>query len=146
MQFPILKSVTDIRKDTKRIFDQVRKNDEVVLVTKNNDKLSVIISPKHFQSITSYLTSTPYLADGKHIKKLTDGYRLRVASYRVFYSERKTPTFMSGMKRRVKPRLTWRIASEEGENHGLQAVGIYYIESKNVSITSIVRRTSTTCK
>ena len=51
MQLPILKSVTDIRRDAKRVFEQVRKKDEVVLVTKNNDKVSVILSPDHYQSI-----------------------------------------------------------------------------------------------
>lgn len=55
-------------------------------------------------SITNHFTVNPYIADGKHIKKLSDGYRLRVGDYRVFY----------------------------------------YIESKVVIITSVVRRTSTT--
>ncbi|MBI2012515.1 type II toxin-antitoxin system RelE/ParE family toxin [Candidatus Curtissbacteria bacterium] len=50
------------------------------------------------------LSVEPYLADGKHIKKLTEGYRLRVGDYRIFY----------------------------------------YIETKNVIVTSIVRRTSKT--
>lgn len=51
MQLPTIKSVTDIRKDAKRVFEQVKAHDEVVLVTKNNDKLSVIVSPDYFQSI-----------------------------------------------------------------------------------------------
>ena len=51
MQLPILKSVTDIRNDTKRVFENVRKKNEVVFVTKNTDKVSVIISPQYFQSI-----------------------------------------------------------------------------------------------
>lgn len=51
MQLPILKSITDIRREAKKIFEQVRKKDEVVVVTKNNDKLSVIISPEFFQSL-----------------------------------------------------------------------------------------------
>lgn len=55
-------------------------------------------------SVSSFLTNKPYLADGKHIKKLTEGYRLRVGNYRVFY----------------------------------------YIEGDVVTITSVVRRTSTT--
>jgi mRNA-degrading endonuclease RelE of RelBE toxin-antitoxin system len=50
------------------------------------------------------LSTTPFLADGRHIKKLKDGYRLRIGNYRVFY----------------------------------------YIESKNITVTSIVRRTSKT--
>ena len=36
-------------------------------------------------SITSFLAERPYLADGKHVKKLNEGYRLRVGNYRVFY-------------------------------------------------------------
>ena len=51
MQLPILKSITDFRRDTKRIFDEVRKKNEVVLVVKNNDKLSVVVSPDYYQSI-----------------------------------------------------------------------------------------------
>jgi len=31
------------------------------------------------------LSTKPYIADGKHIKKLTEGYRLRVGDYRIFY-------------------------------------------------------------
>ena len=51
MQFPILKSITDIRKSAASIFDEVLGKDEVVFVTKNNDKLSVIISPEYFESL-----------------------------------------------------------------------------------------------
>lgn len=51
MQLPTIKSVTDIRKDAKRIFDRVRRKGEIVLVTKNNDQLSVIIPPAYFESI-----------------------------------------------------------------------------------------------
>lgn len=51
MQLPTLKSITDIRKDAKRVFEQVRKKNEIVLVTKNNDKVSVILSPDNYQSI-----------------------------------------------------------------------------------------------
>lgn len=51
MQLPVLKSITDIRRDAKRVFDQVRKKNEVVLVTKNTDKVSVILSPDHYQSM-----------------------------------------------------------------------------------------------
>lgn len=49
MQLPSLKSVTDIRRDAKRIFEEVQKKGEVVLVTKNTKKLSVIVSPEYFQ-------------------------------------------------------------------------------------------------
>lgn len=62
------------------------------------------IQPKILDAISVRLVEKPFLADGKHIKKLTDGYRLRVGDYRVFY----------------------------------------YIESQAVTITSVVRRTSTT--
>ncbi len=55
-------------------------------------------------SINSRLAGTPHIADGKHIKKLLEGYRLRVGNYRIFY----------------------------------------YIQFKEVILTSIVRRTSTT--
>lgn len=51
MQLPTIKSISDIRKKASLIFDQVRQKDEVVLVTKNNDTLSVIVSPQYFQSI-----------------------------------------------------------------------------------------------
>lgn len=62
------------------------------------------IQPKILDAISVRLSATPFVADGKHIKKLTDGYRLRVGDYRVFY----------------------------------------YIEGRSVTVTSIVRRTSTT--
>ncbi|MBI4091914.1 MAG: hypothetical protein HY427_01770, partial [Candidatus Levybacteria bacterium] len=42
---------TDIRRDAKRVFEQVRNKNEVVLVVKNKDHLSVVISPDRFQSI-----------------------------------------------------------------------------------------------
>ena len=51
MQLPSLKSVTDIRRDAKRIFDEVSKKGNVVLVTKNTKKLSVIVSPDYFQAL-----------------------------------------------------------------------------------------------
>ena len=51
MQLPTIKSVTDIRKDAKKVFEQVKARDDIVLVTKNNDKLSVIVSPDYFQSM-----------------------------------------------------------------------------------------------
>lgn len=51
MQLPVLKSITDFRRDTKQIFEEVRRENEVVLVVKNNDQLSVVVSPEYFQSI-----------------------------------------------------------------------------------------------
>ena len=51
MQLPVLKSITDVRRDTKAILNEVRKKKKIVLVTKNNDGLSVIMAPDYFQSI-----------------------------------------------------------------------------------------------
>ena len=51
MQLPVIKSISDIRKNATKLFEDVNKNNEVVVVTKNNDQLSVIISPKYFQAI-----------------------------------------------------------------------------------------------
>lgn len=62
------------------------------------------IQGKIQEVMLSRLLVRPYIADGKHIKKLTDGFRLRSGDYRVFY----------------------------------------YIETKKVIVTSIVRRTSKT--
>lgn len=56
------------------------------------------------KAISDKLSNNPYVVDGIHIKKLTEGYRLRSGNYRIFY----------------------------------------YIEASLVTITSIVRRTSTT--
>ena len=62
------------------------------------------IQNKIQETMLGRLSTKPFIADGKHIKKLTDGFRLRVGDYRVFY----------------------------------------YIETKKVTVTSIVRRTSKT--
>lgn len=51
MQLPTIRSISDIRKNATKLFEDVNKKDEVVVVTKNNDQLSVIVSPKYFQSI-----------------------------------------------------------------------------------------------
>lgn len=51
MQLPVLKSITDVRRDTKTILNEVNKKKKIVLVTKNNDGLSVILAPDHFQSL-----------------------------------------------------------------------------------------------
>lgn len=66
--------------------------------------LPQVTQSRILKTISVSLVNTPYVADGKHIKKLTEGYRLRVDNYRIFY----------------------------------------YIDAKIVTITSIVRRTSTT--
>lgn len=51
MQLPVLKSITDVRRDTKKILTEVKTKKRIVLVTKNNDGLSVILAPDYFQSI-----------------------------------------------------------------------------------------------
>lgn len=51
MQLPIIRSISDIRKNATKLFEDVNKKDEVVVVTKNNNQLSVIVSPRYFQSI-----------------------------------------------------------------------------------------------
>jgi len=43
------------------------------------------IQGKILNSIERYLPDSAQIPDGKHIKKLTEGYRLRVGAYRVFY-------------------------------------------------------------
>ena len=62
------------------------------------------IQVKIQQAMVERLTKKPYMVDGKHIKKLTEGFRLRVGDYRIFY----------------------------------------YIDSKEVIVTSIIRKTSKT--
>jgi len=59
---------------------------------------------KILQQIKMRLAPNPFFADGIHVRKLTEGFRLRVGDYRIFY----------------------------------------YIHGKEVVITSMVRRTSTT--
>ena len=51
MQIPTIKSISDIRKNSTKILEQVQKKDEIVLVTKNNNKISVIVSPNYFESM-----------------------------------------------------------------------------------------------
>lgn len=62
--------------------------------------------PKSFQklilgSISSFLTERPYLADGKHIKKLAEGYRLRVGNYRFFYDIEGEAVIITSVVRRT---------------------------------------------
>ena len=73
-------------------------------VVKQLRNFPIDIQTKIQNAFADRLSTTPHIADGKHIKKLTEGYRLRVGDYRVFY----------------------------------------YIKVKDVVVTSIVRRTSTT--
>lgn len=51
MQLPTIKSISDVRKSATKLFDDINKKDEVVVVTKNNHQLSIIVSPKYFKSI-----------------------------------------------------------------------------------------------
>lgn len=53
MNLPVVKSISDIRRDSKRVFERVKKEGEVVLVTKNSDKISVIVPPEYFESLIS---------------------------------------------------------------------------------------------
>ncbi len=53
MNLPVVKSISDIRHDSKRVFERVKKHGEVVLVTKNSDKISVIVPPEYFESLLS---------------------------------------------------------------------------------------------
>lgn len=43
------------------------------------------IQGKIQEAMLSRLSTKPYIADGKHIKKLNDGFRLRIGDYRAFY-------------------------------------------------------------
>jgi len=53
MNLPVVKSISDIRRDSKRVFERVKKQGEIVLVTKNSDKVSVIVPPEYFESLVS---------------------------------------------------------------------------------------------
>lgn len=48
-------------------------------------KFPKAIQTKILSNIEQRLVEKPHIADGKHIKKLTEGYRLRVGDYRIFY-------------------------------------------------------------
>lgn len=61
------------------------------------------IQPKILDAISGRLVEKPFLADGKHIKKLIEGYRLRVGDYRVFYDiESQVVTITSVVRRTSK--------------------------------------------
>ena len=65
--------------------------------------IPVPIQTKIQSSIKDRLSINPHIADGKHIKKLTDGYRLRIGDYRVFYYiEIKSVVVTSIMRRTSK--------------------------------------------
>ena len=51
--------------------------------------------------IQQFLVSDPFKVDGKHIKKLTDGYRLRIGDYRVFYFVEKSLVLITSIVRRT---------------------------------------------
>ena len=73
MQLPTIKSISDIRKSATKLFDDVNKKDEVVIVTKNNDQLSVIVSPKYFKSIVEENESLWEELEMARSKKATKG-------------------------------------------------------------------------
>ena len=76
MQTVNIKSVSDIRKNAKQIFDSVKKKDEVVLVTRNNDQLSVIVSPEYFQSMIDENESLWEELEMSRSKKATKGEKV----------------------------------------------------------------------
>ncbi|OGH17017.1 MAG: hypothetical protein A3C30_02075 [Candidatus Levybacteria bacterium RIFCSPHIGHO2_02_FULL_40_18] len=59
------------------------------------------IQNKVQQAILKHLTTRPHIADGKHIKKLTDGYRLRVGDYRIFYYIETKKVIVTAIERRT---------------------------------------------
>ena len=73
MQLPTIKSISDIRKNATKLFGDIYKKDEVVVVTKNNDQLSVIVSPKYFKSIVEDNESLWEELEMTRSKKTTKG-------------------------------------------------------------------------
>ena len=76
-----------------------------VLVKKNALK-QLRVFPKTIQdkiqeAMLVWLSQKPYIADGKHIKKLADGFRLRVGDYRVFYYIEKRIVMVTSIVRRT---------------------------------------------
>jgi len=75
------------------------------VVIKKSSLKQLRLLPKTIQdrilsSVSTNLATKPYITDGKHIKKLTEGYRLRVGDYRIFYYiEGKTVTIVSFVRR-----------------------------------------------
>ncbi len=63
-------------------------------------KFPQIIQAKILSGIEQFLQEKPHIADGKHIKKLVEGYRLRVGDYRIFYYiEKKSVIITSAVRR-----------------------------------------------
>ncbi len=78
MQLPTIKSISDVRKNATKLFEDVNKKDEVVVVTKNNDQLSVVVSPKYFKSIVEEnetLWEELEMARSKHATKGEKSYK-----------------------------------------------------------------------
>jgi len=66
-------------------------------------KFPKAIQSKILSNIEQFLQVKPHIADGKHIKKLNEGYRLRVGDYRIFYYiEHKTVIITSIVRRTSK--------------------------------------------
>ncbi|MBI4091915.1 MAG: type II toxin-antitoxin system RelE/ParE family toxin [Candidatus Levybacteria bacterium] len=68
---------------------------------KNLRKFPKQIQNKIQQAILKYLTNRPDIADGKHIRKLIDGYRLRVGDYRIFYYIEAKKVIVTAIERRT---------------------------------------------
>jgi len=64
-------------------------------------KLPKQIQTGILKSITTYLVDSSHIADGKHIKKLTGGYRLRYTNYRIFYYINKNTVMITSIVRRT---------------------------------------------
>jgi len=64
-------------------------------------KFPVSVQSQILASIKEKLTKSPYIPDGKHIKKLTEGYRLRIDNYRIFYFIQKTTVTITSIVRRT---------------------------------------------
>ena len=63
--------------------------------------LPSLVQSKITDSVNVRLVTVPYLADGKHIRKLTTGYRLRVGEYRIFYIIESTDVTIKSVVRRT---------------------------------------------
>lgn len=56
---------------------------------------------KILQQIKMRLALDPFLADGIHIRKLTEGFRLRVEDYRIFYYIQEKKVVITAIIRRT---------------------------------------------
>ena len=79
MNLPIIKSISDIRRDSKRVFERVKKQGDVILVTKNSDKISVILPPEYYESLVSEneaLWEELEMTRSRHATKFEKSYKL----------------------------------------------------------------------